>query len=109
MNHTLNFADHLEEPKVRHQHGHRRLVNWELDSFITCRHNAHYTPSHRWNPHMSEEDEDNSGVHAVEAIYWFKSQSKWAYKIDCRKRRQQGRKQNRMNKRVEREFHPDQE
>ena len=103
MNNTQYSTDYIEAPHVRHQHGHRRLIDWNLESYSTCRHQTYYMPTQRWNPHMSEDDADKEGVNAVESVYCFKSQSKWAFERDCSMRRKRERSRDRTNKWLERE------
>jgi len=106
--HMERFLEH-EAPAAKHQHGHRRLVEWNLGSLNTCRHRCNYMPNEKWNPHMSVEDAEEAGVNALKAIYSFSSQSTLAYERDYSTKRRRARGHARTSKMNERELIPGEE
>lgn len=106
--HMERFLEH-EAPAAKHQHGHRRLVEWNLASFNTCRHQCKFMPNKKWNSGMSAEDAQQAGVNALKTIYAFSSQTKLAYERDYSTKRRRARGHARRSKMNERELVPGQE
>ena len=75
----------MEEPIIKHQHGHRTQITWWWDSFKTRKHMSHFVPDHHWN----KKNPSNDG--RIKEIYVFKSQDKWSvhrqHKSRIKKRR----------------------
>ena len=109
MAHQMERFLQYEAPAVKHQHGHRRVVEWNLGSLNTCRHQCKFMPNKKWKPGMSAEDAEQAGVNALKAIYAFSSQTKLAYERDYSTKRRRARGHARRSKMNERYLVPGQE
>lgn len=81
---------------VKHQHGHRRKIDWFDYSLTTRKHHSFHVPARRWNRYMTEDESYEVGAHVIRAIYRFKTQERWSvekmHKIRTQKKRAVGRR-----------------
>ncbi len=102
-----NIEQYLEHqaPLARHQHGHRRLIEWNWGSFKTCRQQCNFIPSEKWKSNMSFEHANKAGVNSLKANYAFSSHAKLSYQRDYRAKWQRARHHARRSKMNEREVY----
>tara|TARA_B100000424_G_C22665610_1_gene365735 strand:+ start:180 stop:509 length:330 start_codon:yes stop_codon:yes gene_type:complete len=95
-----NIEQYLEHqaPLARHQHGHRRLIEWNWGSLKTRRQQCNFIPSEKWNSKMSFEDANKAGVNSLKANYEFSSKAKLSYERDYREKRRRARGHARKSK-----------